>query len=85
MGHRLYGLEILRASLGPELDVCRQLDLDRMVVDVMEARSLKVAKWTDWFNLLERWAEGRSVCIALLDGQETIHVDIEARTAQFTG
>ena len=22
--------------------------------DVMEARSMKVAKWTDWFNLLER-------------------------------
>ncbi len=22
--------------------------------DVMEVRSMKVAKWTDWFNLLER-------------------------------
>jgi len=22
--------------------------------DVMEGRSMKVAKWTDWFNLLER-------------------------------
>ena len=22
--------------------------------DVMEARRMKVAKWTDWFNLLER-------------------------------
>ena len=30
-----YGLEILRASLGPELHVCRNLDLDRMMEEVM--------------------------------------------------
>ena len=30
-----YGLEILRASLGPELHVCRQRDWDRMVEEVM--------------------------------------------------
>jgi len=30
-----YGLEILGASLGPELHVCRKLDLDRMVEEVM--------------------------------------------------
>ncbi len=30
-----YGLEILRASLGSELHVCRQLDLERTVEEVM--------------------------------------------------
>jgi len=37
------GLEILRASLGPELHDCRNLDLDRMVKEVMrELRGKKL-------------------------------------------
>jgi len=31
----LYRLEIIRASLGPELHVCRNLDLDRIMEEVM--------------------------------------------------
>jgi len=38
-----YGLEILRASLGPELHVCRNLELDRMLGEVMgELRGKKL-------------------------------------------
>ncbi len=43
LGVGRYGLEILRVSLGSELHVCRQLDVDRMVEEVMrELRGKKL-------------------------------------------